>query len=199
MQILRFEEATSPAPKRKTSSKGYITLGFVAAVFGIGSAFASSTITINSNAPIALGQGVTLVTACDNAISIVPITEMIVEEETPENPGGPTFYMTELQISNINSTSTNSDTGEGCGGKTFDVQIYDGGNEPYSCEDLHILGGPASGPNDLTLLQCTGINADKLSFDVLEKVGDSKYFITFDKGPSDISFVTLVTRQTPEV
>ena len=194
MEILRFEEATSPAPKRKKSSKGYITLGFVAAVFGIGSAFASNTIAINDNAPIALGQGVTLVTACDNAISVVPITQMIVED-----PGGPTFYMTELQVSGINSAAKSPTTGVGCGGTTFDVQIYDGENEPYSCEDLKIPGGAASGANDLTLLQCTGINADKLSFDVLEKVGDSKYFITFDKGPSNISFVTLVTRQTPEV
>jgi hypothetical protein len=192
MEILRFEEATSPAPKRKKSSKGYITLGFVAAVFGIGSAFASNTIAINDNAPIALGQGVTLVTACDNAISVVPITQMIVED-----PGGPTFYMTELQISGINSASKSPTTGVGCGGTTFDVQIYDGENEPYSCEDLNIPGGAASGPNDLTLLQCTGINADKLSFDVLEKVGDSNYFITFDKAPSNISYVTLVTRQTP--
>lgn len=189
MEILRFEEATTTAPKRKKSSKGYVALGLVATVFGLGSAFASNTIAINGNAPIALGQGVTLVTACDTAISVVPITEMIVEAA----PVGPTFYMTELQISGIDSTSKNPDTGVGCGGTTFDVQIYDGSNTPYSCAALNIGDGPASVPGDLVLPSCTDDN--KLSFDVLA-AGNSNYIITFDEGPSNISYVTLVTRQT---
>ena len=188
MEILRFEEATPTAPKRKKSSKGYLTIGFIATVFGLGSAFASSTIAINGNAPIALGQGVTLVTACDTAISVVPITEMIVEAA----PVGPTFYMTELKINGIDAAATNAD-GEGCGGVTFDVQIYDGSNTPYSCAALNIGDGPASVPGDLVLPSCTDDN--KLSFDVLA-AGNSNYIITFDEGPSNISYVTLVTRQT---
>jgi hypothetical protein len=189
MEILRFEEATTTAPKRKKSSKGYLTAGFVATLFGLGSALASGTISINGNAPIALGQGVTLVTACDTAISVVPITAMTVED-----PGGPTFYMTELQISGIDAAATNAVTGVGCGGITFDVQIYDGSNTPYSCAALNIGDGPASVPGDLALPSCTDLN--KLSFDVLA-AGNSNYIITFDEGPSNISYVTLVTRQTP--
>jgi len=193
MQILRFEEATPTAPKRKKSSKGYLTAGFVATIFGLGSAFASNTIEINGSAPIALGQGVILVTACDTEVSVVPVTEMIVED-----PGGPTFYMKELQISGIDDTATNAVTGLGCGGKTFDVQIYDGSNDPYSCVDLKIPGGDPSAPNDLTVLSCTGAGDDTLSFDVLPKAfADSNYIITFNKAPSDIGFITLVTRQTP--
>jgi hypothetical protein len=188
MEILRFEEATTTAPKRKKSSKGYLTAGFVATLFGLGSAFASNTIEINNNAPIALGQGVTIVTACDDAISVVPITEMVVEEID-----GPTFYMTELKISGINSASTNPATGVGCGGVTFDVQIYDG-NTPYNCAALNIIDGPASVPEDLVFPSCTDLN--KLSFDVLA-AGNSDYIITFDEAPSNISYVTLVTRQTP--
>ena len=51
MEILRFEEATPTAPKRKKSSKGYLTIGFIATVFGLGSAFAttSSSIQINND------------------------------------------------------------------------------------------------------------------------------------------------------
>ena len=49
MEILRFEEATPTAPKRKKSSKGYLTLGFVAALFSVGSAFATTTSSINVN------------------------------------------------------------------------------------------------------------------------------------------------------
>jgi hypothetical protein len=193
MEILRFEEATTTAPKRKKSSKSYLAVGFVATIFGLGSAFASNTIEINGDAPIALGQGVTLVTACDTEIAVAPITEMIVEEV-----GGPTFYMTELQISGINPASKDPDTGIGCGGTTFDVQIYDGSNNPYtSCENLNLSNVPSLTPNNLIGLNCVD---GLLSFDVLailSPVLDNKYIITFDKGPSDIKYITLVTRQTP--
>jgi hypothetical protein len=188
MEILRFQEATTTAPKRKKSSKGYLTAGFVATLFGLGSAFASNTIAINGSAPIGLGQGVILVTACDSEIAVAPITEMIVED-----PGGPTFYMSELQISGIDATATDAVTGLGCGGTIFDVQIYDGNNVPYSCVDLKIGDGPASVVGDLVVPICTGAGLNKLSFDVLA-AGNSDYFITFDKAPSDISYITLVTR-----
>jgi hypothetical protein len=193
MQILRFEEAATTAPKRKKSSKGYLTAGFVATIFGLGSAFASNTIEINGSTPIALGQGVILVTACDTEVSVVPVTEMIVED-----PGGPTFYMNELQISGIDATATNADTGLGCGGKTFDVQIYDGSNDPYSCANLNISGDPSPVLNDYLGFTCTGAD-DTLSIAVLPKEpgADSNYIITFNKAPSDISYITLVTRQTP--
>jgi hypothetical protein len=192
MEILRFEEATSPAPKRKKSSKGYITLGFVAAVFGIGSAFASSTITINSNSPIALGQGVTLVTACDDAISIAPITAMTVEE-----PGGPTFYMTELQIKGINALLPNVETGIGCGGKVFDIQIFDtqATPAPYSCLDLTPGATAQEQGGDPQALTCVeGVN--KLSFQVSAADSDRNYTISFDQAPSDISYITLVSRES---
>jgi hypothetical protein len=193
MEILRFEEAATTAPKRKKSSKSYLAVGFVATIFGLGSAFASNTIEINDSAPIALGQGVILVTACDTEVSVVPVTEMIVED-----PGGPTFYMNELQISGIDATATNADTGLGCGGKTFDVQIYNGSNDPYTCLNLN-LGGAPSAESDYIGLTCTGTDNDTLSIAVLPKDpgADSNYIITFNKAPSDISYITLVTRQTP--
>jgi hypothetical protein len=76
MEILRFEEATTTAPKRKRSSKGYLTVAFVAALFSVGSAFATTTssININNRQPIALGQGITTFTTCDSKIAIMPTT-----------------------------------------------------------------------------------------------------------------------------
>ena len=41
MEILRFDEVSTSAPKRKKSSKGYLAVGFVATLFGISSAFAN--------------------------------------------------------------------------------------------------------------------------------------------------------------
>jgi hypothetical protein len=76
MEILRFEEAPTGAPKRKKSSRSFIALGFVATLFGVSTAFASSTITINSNTPIALGHGVSVFTTCDKFIGVNPVTEL---------------------------------------------------------------------------------------------------------------------------
>ena len=76
MEILRFEEAATTAPKRNKSSKGFLTLGLVATLFGIGSAFASSTITINATNAVDLGQGVVTVSGCDTNIGFKPVTKL---------------------------------------------------------------------------------------------------------------------------
>ena len=187
MEILRFDDAGSSTPQRKKSSKGLLVVGLVATLFGISSAFASSTITINGAAPIALGQGVTAVTACDTAIRIVPSTEMRVETGTP------TFFMTSLAINNIDAKRTDAVTGLGCGGKIFDLQVFNSSSTPYACSELHPgtiaqeLGG------DPQTLTCS---TNKLSFQVSEADSDRDYLIEFTKAPSTISYITLVTRES---
>lgn len=76
MEILRFEEAPTSAPKRKKSSRGFIALGFVATLFGVSTAFASNTITINDDREISLGQGVSVFTTCDEFIGVNPVTAL---------------------------------------------------------------------------------------------------------------------------
>jgi hypothetical protein len=200
MEILRFEDSTSPAPKRKKSSKGYITLGFVAAVFGIGSAFATTTVQINSGDGISLGQGVTLAAACDTDIDIVPITAMTVE-----TPGGPTFYLTELQINGIDSQETNLDVDPavtGCGDQVFDVQIFDTQTptpEPYSCIELDPSAVAVDG---VPLIESGLICRDDetggtLSLQVASVDDEDRdYTISFNEAPSDISYITLVSRES---
>ena len=70
MEILRFEDAEKSAPNRKKSARGMFIVGLVATLFGVGTAFASTTITINSDEPIDVGQGVSAVSACDDNIKI---------------------------------------------------------------------------------------------------------------------------------
>jgi len=190
MEILRFQDATTTASKRKKSSKGYLIAGFVATLFGLGSAFASNTIAINGNAPIGLGQGVTLVTACDTAISIAPITAMELVE------GVPTFYMNELQINNVNTATANAVTGLGCGDKTFELQIFDAGNTPYTCAALNQGASAQEVGGAAQVLTCVDdATDDKLSFVVSTvRPGDRNYTISFSDAPSDISYITLVTR-----
>ena len=194
MEILRFEEATTTAPKRKRSSKGFLTLGFVAAVFGIGTAFASSTITINSSVPIALGQGVSVVAACDDAMDIVPSTSMEVVAEEP------TFYLTSLGINGVNgATATAASEGRGCGGKFFDLQLFSATSTAYTCTQLL----PPDAATTPTVAYTGGTSgttgstceSSKLSFEVPITVsGDWAFTIPFTKAPSEISYITLVSR-----
>jgi hypothetical protein len=207
MEILRFEDSTSPAPKRKKSSKGYITLGFVAAVFGIGSAFATTTVEINSGDGISLGQGVTLAAACDTDIDISPITEMrVVGDATPS----PTFFLGKLVIEGVNpvlrAAATDSTPAvNGCGNQTFDVQIFNTAPTPtaYSCVELQPLGAgggvvaieirEGEVPVD-TGITCTD---STISFQVNDfPSGNSRYDIDFDDAPSGISYITLVSRES---
>ena len=190
MEILRFDDAGSSTPQRKKSSKGMLVVGLVATLFGISSAFASSTITINSDTPIALGQGVTAVTACDTAISLVPTTEMSVETGTP------TFFMTSLAINGINARNSDSTTaGLGCGGKIFDIQIFNASNSPYTCAQLKASSDIYESGNPIPFtLNCASLN--KLSFQVSAADSDRNYTISFTKAPSTISYLTLVTRES---
>lgn len=189
MEILRFDDAGSSTPQRKKSSKGMLVVGLVATLFGISSAFASSTITINGAAPIALGQGVTAVTACDTAISLVPSTEMSIETGTP------TFFMTSLAINGIDASVSDSTTaGLGCGGKIFDIQIFDGSNTPYSCAALNAKATVKDVKGDDRPLTCS---TNKLSFTVVGVADTNRpYLIEFTKAPSTISYITLVTRES---
>ena len=189
MEILRFDDAGSTTPQRKKSSKGMLVVGLVATLFGISSAFASSTITINGAAPIALGQGVTAVTACDDVISIAPITEMSVVSDTP------TFFMTNLVIGNINTNPSDAVTGIGCGGKTFDVQVFDVSKNPYDCTALHSKGTVIEAGNSIPLSStCT---SNKLSFGISTAYyANSTYTIEFNNAPAEISYITLVSRES---
>ena len=203
MQILRFEEATSPAPKRKTSSKGFLTISFVAVLFGVGSAFATTTVQINGGDGISLGQGVTLAAACDNEIDIEPITEMEV------TAGEPIFYLTELQINDIDTELTTPADPEatppvaaksGCGDKYFDIQIFNPvTNLPYTCEQLSPTTPFTVNPGVISCVDDPLVAGDenKLTFQVVKDAGESvDYKIEFVKAPSAISYITLVSRDS---
>ena len=64
MEILKFDDEKSPAP-RKRSGRGAILVAFIAVALGAGTALASGTLTINSSDTIALDQGVAATVQCD--------------------------------------------------------------------------------------------------------------------------------------
>ena len=130
MEILRFEEATPTAPKRKKSSKSYVALGLVAAVFSVGSAFATSSISINSGSVIGLGQGVAKVTGCDPAITVTPHTKLIGVGATLD------FVVDYIDVLDINSGVTDATTGLGCQDKDIEVKFYDNFTTPGTPDAL---------------------------------------------------------------
>lgn len=192
MEILRFDDAGSPSPQRNKSSKGMLAIGLVATLFGISSAFASSTIQINDNAPIALGQGVTAVTACDTSISVIPRTIMKVIAGTPN------FYLETVTVTNIDTSTVSAETGLGCAGKYFDLQIFrtaGGTTSAYECAALK-----HTAPNLVTVTGGASISSScsgsTISFLIPSSglSGNPIFSIPFADGPADISYVTLVSR-----
>lgn len=192
MEILRFDNAGSTAPQRKKSSKGMLAVGLVATLFGISSAFASSTITINSDAPISLGQGVSKVTGCDENVTVSPHTAMVVETTTP------TFFLDYIAISDVDTRTAGAD-GVGCNGKTFDIQVFhnSGSTVAYDCTALNHLTSFDVSYTDGTAKTTTGSCASStVSFTIPTMAGASNptFTIPFTRAPSDISYITLVSR-----
>ena len=150
MEILRFDNAGSTSPQRKKSSKGMLAVGLVATLFGISSAFASSTITINTTNTVDLAQGVVQVTGCDSKIGVQPVTEL-----TKDETGTAIFAVTAVTIGYKYDTSTAGyiDTTE-CASKALKIQFY---------KDI------AGTPTALTCPQLTG-NFDKVGTDLIGKV-----------------------------
>jgi hypothetical protein len=154
MEILRFEDTESPAPKRKHRSTGLVALGLVAALMGIGTAFASSTIQINGDNPVTLGQGVTQVTGCDSAISVTTAAGLSTPEvdlsgASPDpSKLKPTFYLNNLVLSAIDNNPFDTKTGiGGCGGKYLAIQIF---------HSVGVLGAKTEAARTCTELGFTG-------------------------------------------
>jgi hypothetical protein len=194
MELLRFDDAGSNSPRRKKSSRGMLAAGLVATLFGISSAFASTTVTINSSQGVSLGQGVTLAAACDSEVLVVPITTMTIESDVP------TFYLTKLQFKGIDVDNGNpaaTPPTYGCGGKTFDVQVFNPTTSAaYTCAELEDTAPAVAyeGGGGAVLTSCS---SSVLSFQVGTAFdGDRNYEVIFAKAPSNISYITLVTRES---
>jgi len=183
MEILRFEEATTTAPKRKKSSKGYLTAGFVATLFGLGSAFAttSSSIQINNDAPISLGQGITAFTTCDSKIAVIPATTL--------NEARTTFGLTKVTIgATYNGDAEyqiNAGDPSGCGGVDFVIKFYKDTNVPLDvCTNF-------TGVTNATVGESYKCFSDRIVF----KVSQASHDINFD-GDDGTSFFDRISIET---
>jgi len=197
MEILRFEEAGSPTPRRKKSSRGLIIAGLVATLFGIGSAFASTSISINSGSAVGIGSGVSLVTACDTAITVAPHSAVVTG-----GASGPVFNTDNIALSNIDTTTTNASTGLGCGGQYFDLQVFTGATTsalPYTCSQLNHVAGFNVTYVDGTSKNISATCASSIiSFQIPTGIAAANpvFNVPFTSATLDISYITLVSRSS---
>jgi len=90
-------ESASPAPKSRKKLRVILGIGALAAVTGIGSTLAAN-ISLNGGGNVEFGQGVATTAACDDDITLTPISEFSNTEEDA------TFAMTAIQLSGIDLT-----------------------------------------------------------------------------------------------
>ena len=134
MQILRFDDEGVKAPNRKKSSRSLLILGLVGALFGISSAFASSTIQINSGNPVDLGQGVVTVSGCDSNIGFKP--------ETVLTDSATAFRVQDFIIGyDYDGTGKGKVDSEACLGKQIKITLYKdkvgGGVDQVTCASTY--------------------------------------------------------------
>jgi len=201
MEILRFEEATPTAPKRNKSPKGYLAVGFIATIFGLGSAFATTTssIAINDRQPIALGQGISTFTTCDSKIAILPITKL--------NLTATDFVLDKVTIGAVYGTGPDNndyliDNGpvsaseDGCFGVDFVIKFYLGtdGVQEDVCDNFEGV----SGLTPFVSYKCFSNTESPNNSRIIFKVSQTSHDIIFD-GSVGTSFFDRISIETTSV
>ena len=100
MEILNLggaAEGNSSAPKSRKKLRVLLGIGALAAVTGIGSTLAAN-ISLNGGGNVEFGQGVATTAACDNDITLTPISTFSNTEEDS------IFAMTAIEVNHIDMT-----------------------------------------------------------------------------------------------
>jgi len=196
MEILRFEEATPTAPKRKKSSKGYLTLGFVAALFSVGSAFATTTssIKINEGATISLGQGITTFTSCDDFIAVLPVTKLNEDADNfvlDKVTIGASYGGLDKYLIDYNDKDAIAPDPAGCGGVDFVIKFYKGtsGNALDVCTNF-------TGVSDATVYDSFRCFSDGVNSRIIFKVSKPSHNINFGEAVGGTSFFDRISIET---
>jgi hypothetical protein len=95
--------------KRKRRIKLYSSL-FFALLFGIGGAYAATSININNGIPISLGAGYSTATTCDEAVQIDA-------GQTYDSGGSNQFRVTSFTVSGVDITDAH------CAGKVLQLAV----------------------------------------------------------------------------
>ena len=134
MEILNLggaAESNTPAPKSRKKLRVILGIGALAAVTGLGSTLAAN-ISLNGGGNVEFGQGVATTAACDDDITLTPVSTFSNSYEDA------TFAMTAIQVSGIDLTpegwdqNLNSGDGGWAEGWNWSEDTWDAGYEQYS-------------------------------------------------------------------
>jgi hypothetical protein len=120
MEILNlggFNESSAQSPKKKF--KVLLGVGLLAAVMGMGSTLAAS-ITLSSGSPVEFGQGVAATTACDSSLTVTPFSTYVNSATAAKAD----FLFSSVTITNLDTATTNTTNGQGCGGRVLVLKAY---------------------------------------------------------------------------
>jgi hypothetical protein len=105
---------------------------------GMGSTLAAS-ITLSSGSPVEFGQGVAATTACDTSLTVTPFSTYVNSSVAAEAD----FLFSSVTISNLDTSTTNTTTGEGCGGRYLVLKAY---TDTSTAGSKYATGTNLSGP-----------------------------------------------------
>ena len=137
MEILNLggaEESNTPAPKSRKKLRVILGIGALAAVTGLGSTLAAN-ISLNGGGNVEFGQGVATTAACDDDITLTPVSEF---SNTSYAYDEATFTMTAIQVSGIDLTpegwdqNLNDGNGDWAEGFNYNNGTWNSGYEEYS-------------------------------------------------------------------
>jgi len=120
MEILNLggsNDSSGPAPKKKF--KVLLGVGLLAAVMGMGSTLAAS-INLSSGSPVEFGQGVAATTACDSSLTVTPYSTYVNAADSAKAD----FLFSSVKISNLDTATTDTVNGQGCGGRVLVLKAY---------------------------------------------------------------------------
>ena len=146
MEILNLggaEESNTPAPRSRKKLRVILGIGALAAVTGLGSTLAAN-ISLNGGGNVEFGQGVATTAACDDDITLTPVSTFSNSYEDA------TFAMTAIQVSGIDLTPEGWDVSEEtwATGWNWETNSWNSGYEQYSGQYLNY--------NDVWTNTCAG-------------------------------------------
>jgi hypothetical protein len=127
-------EDNAPAPKARKKLRVILGIGALAAVTGLGSTLAAN-ISLNGGGNVEFGQGVATTAACDDTITLTPVSTFV----NSPYAGDATFGVSAIQISDIDLTPEgwDVDAGDWAEGFNDDGRTWDSGYEQYEGQYLN--------------------------------------------------------------
>ena len=101
MEILNLggaEDSYSPAPKSRKKLRVILGIGALAAVTGLGSTLAAN-ISLNGGGNVEFGQGVATTAACDDTITLTPVSTFVNSAYAGESTFGSLQFRSQILIS----------------------------------------------------------------------------------------------------